>query len=206
MSTKTIQSRGVPTRLAWWMTIAVMGVAAAGTLSPRPSLHAAVGVLTRFVGPTSSLQPGPHRERGVPRRRQPGQRQRHVLRRAVRSQPTAVHRARTGRALGRRLPPRRQQGLRREHRQRDRLDPRASLANGIVRRPHVHVPVETEPYGLALTPNGTKLYVTNSRSDTVSVIDTATEAVIATIRSVPSRAASPSRTTATRTTTTRPST
>ena len=54
MSTKTIQGRGVPTRLAWWMTVAVMGVAVAGTFSPRPSLHAAVGVLTRFVGPTSS--------------------------------------------------------------------------------------------------------------------------------------------------------
>ena len=32
---------------------------------------------------------------------------------------------------------------------------------------------ESNPTGLALTPNGTKLYVTNSRSNSVSVIDTA---------------------------------
>jgi YVTN family beta-propeller protein len=37
---------------------------------------------------------------------------------------------------------------------------------------------------LALTPNGTKLYVSNSRSDSVSVIDTATDTVIKTITGV----------------------
>ena len=38
--------------------------------------------------------------------------------------------------------------------------------------------------GSRLTPNGTKLYVTNARSNTVSVIDTATDTVIKTIRNV----------------------
>lgn len=39
----------------------------------------------------------------------------------------------------------------------------------------------TEPYGLALTPNGQKLYVTNARSNSVSVINTANNPVITTI-------------------------
>jgi YVTN family beta-propeller protein len=46
------------------------------------------------------------------------------------------------------------------------------------------IPVGTEPYGLALTPYGTKLYVTNARSNSVSVIDTQTNAVIQTIVNV----------------------
>jgi YVTN family beta-propeller protein len=58
---------------------------------------------------------------------------------------------------------------------------KANIANGLIRRPHKHVVVGTEPYGLALTPNGTKLYVANARSGNVSVIDTATETVIKTI-------------------------
>jgi YVTN family beta-propeller protein len=41
--------------------------------------------------------------------------------------------------------------------------------------------VGTEPYGLALTPNGTKLYVTNARSNNVSVIDTRSNRVLKTI-------------------------
>jgi YVTN family beta-propeller protein len=41
--------------------------------------------------------------------------------------------------------------------------------------------VGTEPYGAALTPNGRKLYVTNARSNSVSVVDTATDTVVATI-------------------------
>jgi len=38
-----------------------------------------------------------------------------------------------------------------------------------------HIKVGTEPYGLALTPNGRKLYVSNARSNSVSVIDTKTD-------------------------------
>jgi YVTN family beta-propeller protein len=181
MSTKTIQGRGVPARLAWWMTIAVMAVAAAATLSPRPSLHAAVGVLTRFVGPTSSqplaltangaflVAANPDND-SVTFFDVRSDRNRPLFTVPVQDEPWGVafhpdgskaYVANTVSGTVSIL--------------------RASLANGIVRRPHVHVPVGTEPYGLALTPNGTKLYVTNSRSDTVSVIDTATEAVIATI-------------------------
>ena len=58
------------------------------------------------------------------------------------------------------------------------------IANGLISKPSKHIPVGTEPYGLALTPNGTKLYVSNSRSDSVSVIDTATDTVIRTIQNV----------------------
>src|SRR5262249_38700797 len=44
--------------------------------------------------------------------------------------------------------------------------------------------VGTEPFGCAVTPDGKKLYVTNQSSDDVSVIDTATDAVVKTIRNV----------------------
>src|SRR2546422_388362 len=54
----------------------------------------------------------------------------------------------------------------------------------LVPPPHLHIPVGTEPYGLAMTPNGTKLYVTNARSHDISVIDTETDAVVRTIRNV----------------------
>jgi DNA-binding beta-propeller fold protein YncE len=37
----------------------------------------------------------------------------------------------------------------------------------------IAVGTEPEPYGLALTPTGRKLYVANARSNSVSVIDTA---------------------------------
>jgi len=47
-----------------------------------------------------------------------------------------------------------------------------------------HIKVGTEPYGLALTPNGRKLYVSNARSNSVSVIDTKTDKVIKTIKQV----------------------
>ena len=46
------------------------------------------------------------------------------------------------------------------------------------------IPVGTEPYALALTPRGRKLYVANSRSNNVSVIDTATNRVVKTIDGV----------------------
>jgi YVTN family beta-propeller protein/VCBS repeat-containing protein len=39
----------------------------------------------------------------------------------------------------------------------------------------------TSPYGVAVSPNGTRAYVTNLSSNTVSVINTATNAVVATI-------------------------
>ena len=79
----------------------------------------------------------------------------------------------------RRVPAGRQQALRREHRQRNRHGPhqprrqRSAAAK--------HITVGTEPYGLALTPNGTKLYVSNARSNTISVIDTASDTVTKTI-------------------------
>jgi YVTN family beta-propeller protein len=44
--------------------------------------------------------------------------------------------------------------------------------------------VGTEPYGCVLTPDGTKLYVANSTSNSVSVIDTRTLQVVKTIPSV----------------------
>jgi YVTN family beta-propeller protein len=56
-----------------------------------------------------------------------------------------------------------------------------SMSKGAISRPSKHIVVGTEPYGLALTPNGKKLYVSNSRSDSVSVIDTTTDTVIKTI-------------------------
>jgi YVTN family beta-propeller protein len=43
------------------------------------------------------------------------------------------------------------------------------------------VPVGNYPYGVAVTPDGTKAYVTNEGSNNVSVIDTATENVTATV-------------------------
>jgi YVTN family beta-propeller protein len=42
------------------------------------------------------------------------------------------------------------------------------------------IPVEHGPYAIAITPDGTKVYVANSKSNTVSVIATATNRVIAT--------------------------
>jgi len=43
------------------------------------------------------------------------------------------------------------------------------------------VPVGFSPFGVAVTPDGSKVYVANSSSNTVSVIDTVTNAVIATV-------------------------
>ena len=40
------------------------------------------------------------------------------------------------------------------------------------------IPVGTEPFGVAVTPDGSKVYVTNVRDNTVSVIDTTTNTVI----------------------------
>jgi YVTN family beta-propeller protein len=55
---------------------------------------------------------------------------------------------------------------------------RANAAYGIT---VVTIPVGTEPYRLALTPSGRKLYVANARSNSVSVVDTSTNQVIRTI-------------------------
>ncbi len=43
------------------------------------------------------------------------------------------------------------------------------------------IPVGIDPYGVAVTPDGSKVYVANVGSNTVSVIDTATNTVTATI-------------------------
>jgi len=43
------------------------------------------------------------------------------------------------------------------------------------------VPVGAGPYGVAVTPDDSKVYITNNGSNSVSVIDTATNAVVATI-------------------------
>jgi YVTN family beta-propeller protein len=61
---------------------------------------------------------------------------------------------------------------------------KTDIRNGAISRPVKHIVVGTEPYGLALTPNGRKLYVSNARSNTLSVIDTATDQVVKTIDSV----------------------
>ncbi len=42
----------------------------------------------------------------------------------------------------------------------------------------------TEPYGLALTPNGSKLYIVNARSNDVTVVNTATNTIARTIPNV----------------------
>lgn len=36
------------------------------------------------------------------------------------------------------------------------------------------IPAQYEPYGIALSPDGTKLYIANSLSNSVSIVDTST--------------------------------
>jgi YVTN family beta-propeller protein len=48
------------------------------------------------------------------------------------------------------------------------------------------IPVGNEPFGVSVTPDGSKVYVTNFASSTVSVIDTATDTVTTTILPVSS--------------------
>ena len=43
------------------------------------------------------------------------------------------------------------------------------------------IAVGTEPYGVSVTPDGMKVYVTNSNTNTVSVINGVTDTVSATI-------------------------
>jgi len=52
--------------------------------------------------------------------------------------------------------------------------------------PTVKIPVGEFPGGLALTPDGSRLYVVNGGDRTTSVIDTSTNAVVATISDTPS--------------------
>jgi YVTN family beta-propeller protein len=70
------------------------------------------------------------------------------------------------------------------HGERDGIGDQTNIRNGVISRPVKHVPVGTEPYGLAVTPNGHKLYVSNARSNWLSVIDTQTDVVIKTIENV----------------------
>jgi YVTN family beta-propeller protein len=58
------------------------------------------------------------------------------------------------------------------------------LENGSVQRQPEHIRVGTEPYSLLMSPNGTKLYVTNARSNDITVIDTASNYVEKTITGV----------------------
>lgn len=46
------------------------------------------------------------------------------------------------------------------------------------------VPVQNNPFGIAVTPNGQFVYVTNRYSNSVSVINTATNAVVATVPAI----------------------
>ena len=55
-----------------------------------------------------------------------------------------------------------------------------NVANGLNQKV-VEIPVGTEPWGVAITPGNTKVYVTNMASGTVSVIDAATWQVVKTI-------------------------
>jgi YVTN family beta-propeller protein len=53
-----------------------------------------------------------------------------------------------------------------------------TAANALVGLP---IAVGTYPYGVAVTPDGGRVYVANSNTDNVSVIDTATNTVAATL-------------------------
>jgi YVTN family beta-propeller protein len=41
------------------------------------------------------------------------------------------------------------------------------------------IPVGKDPYGIAITPDGSKVYLTNAADNSVSVIPTATNTVVA---------------------------
>ena len=58
------------------------------------------------------------------------------------------------------------------------------------------IAVGNSPFGIAITPDGATAYVTNNGGLTVSVIDTVTNAVVATIPSALCPSASPSPRTA----------
>jgi YVTN family beta-propeller protein len=47
------------------------------------------------------------------------------------------------------------------------------------------IPVGVGPFGIAVSPDGTRAYVANEGGDTVSVIDTAANTVVATVTDVP---------------------
>jgi YVTN family beta-propeller protein len=63
-------------------------------------------------------------------------------------------------------------------------DDRRALANDLSASAHfvaARIPVGRNPKGLALSPDGARLYVANRLDDTVSVIDTATRTAAHTI-------------------------
>jgi len=59
-------------------------------------------------------------------------------------------------------------------------------ADALATSPTVKIPVGEFPGGLALTPDGSRLYVVNGGDNTISVIDTSTDAVVQTIAGTPS--------------------
>ncbi len=72
---------------------------------------------------------------------------------------------------------RRPHGLRHQHDQRHRRHDRSRHEHGA----QPSIPVGLFPRDLAITPDGTKIFVADSDSGTVSVIETATQSVIDTI-------------------------
>jgi YVTN family beta-propeller protein len=59
-------------------------------------------------------------------------------------------------------------------------------ADALATSPTVKIPVGEFPGGLALTPDGSRLYVVNGGDNTISVIDTSTDVVVQTITGTPS--------------------
>ena len=67
---------------------------------------------------------------------------------------------------------------------RSKMPRTASLANDLSASANyvvARIPVGSAPKGLVLSPDGKRLYVANRMDDTVSMVDTATRRVIATI-------------------------
>jgi YVTN family beta-propeller protein len=57
-----------------------------------------------------------------------------------------------------------------------------SVINTATNKVTATIPVGSYPFGVAVSPNGARVYVANNGSETVSVIDTVTNQVIANIR------------------------
>ena len=56
-----------------------------------------------------------------------------------------------------------------------------SVIDAVTNKVTASVDVGNDPWGIAVTPDGTKVYVANYGSNTTSVINTATNKVIATV-------------------------